>query len=450
MPNNISNIGFGDYSADQRDIERRRMMAQKLQEQSMQPLETNQMAGGWAIPISPTQGLAKMLQAYTAGKGLEKAKEDERALAQRMRTEATDWAGGIPQPTTRDLNPVSMDDEGNVVPPTMQTTRPSRQEMMAQMLKGISSGNPITAQLAGPMLAQYMKQDEPFSLREGEKRFGPGNTLIAENEKRVPLHFANTGNAIVPMNQFTGTPEGPATPVNPAPLPNDPNKPFMPNGTPNPAYQEYVRGNALAGATRVQTNVNAFTPASEEAQRDFIKSTRTTYDQLKQVPVALESIEKAKALIPASKGFMGPGGETLLEAAKFLNNRVGTNINTDGIKNAEELRTRIFFNIMDNLKKMDAQPSQQQQQIMQESLGKLGTDPNALPAILDAFGDAMRGKVDLHNREVQGAIQRGVKFPYDPLITIKKTSFATEAEAQAAGLEPGTRVIINGVSGTWR
>ena len=169
---------------------------------------------------------------------------------------------------------------------------------------------------------------------------------------------------------------------------------------------------------QLEQKILNYMPASEEAQKEFMKSTRLTYDQLKQAPATIQSIEKAKALIPGAKGFMGPGGESLLGAAKFLNNRLGMSINTAGVKDAEELRTRIFFNIMDNLKKMDAQPSQQQQQIMQESLGKLGTDPNALSAVLDAFADVMRDKVALHNEEVQGAIGRGVKFPYDPLIKL--------------------------------
>lgn len=183
-------------------------------------------------------------------------------------------------------------------------------------------------------------------------------------------------------------------------------------------YRDFLLNKGRASASQNITNVNAFTPASVTAQQEFMRSTRTTYDQLKQAPVALQSIERAKALIPEAKGFMGPGGETLLDAAKFLNNRVGMSINTEGVKSAEELRTRIFFNIMDNLKKMDAQPSQQQQQIMQEALGKLGTDPNALPQVLDAFADVIKGKVELHNAEVQGAIQRGVKFPYDPIVNL--------------------------------
>jgi hypothetical protein len=187
---------------------------------------------------------------------------------------------------------------------------------------------------------------------------------------------------------------------------------------------------AEAGASKLQQNVNAYAPASEEAQRDFIKSTRVTYDQLKQAPSFLKNIEAAKALIPGAKGFMGTGGETLLEATKFLNNRLGMSISTEGVKNAEELRSRIFFNIMDNLKKMDAQPSQQQQEVMRESLGKLGTDPTALPEVLDAFADVIKDKVSLHNEEVAGAVARGVKFPYDP--TIKLPTFDKKGDSSTS------------------
>ncbi len=192
-----------------------------------------------------------------------------------------------------------------------------------------------------------------------------------------------------------------------------------PNGlVADPAWLDAQMKLRTAGAAKVQTNVNAFTPASETAQAEFMKSTRATYDQLKQAPVALANIEKAKALVPGARGFMGPGGEGLLEATKFLNNRMGMNINIAGVKDAEELRTRIFQNVMDNLKKMDAQPSEMQQRVMQDALGRLGTDPNALPDVLDAFGDTIKGKVDLHNQEVAGAIGRGVRFPYDPVIKL--------------------------------
>lgn len=210
-------------------------------------------------------------------------------------------------------------------------------------------------------------------------------------------------------------------------------------------------GLKVAGRTVISpmTKIENYMPASEEAQREFMKGSRVTYDQLKQAPTALLNIEKAKALIPTAKGFVGTGGQTLLEAAKFLNNRLGLSIDTAGVTSAEELRSRIFFNIMDNLKKMDSQPSQQQQQIMQESLGSLGTDPNALPRVLDAFAEVIRGKIDIHNKEVGSAIARGVKFPYDPIINLtankpqlKKNATATAKAKHAIDKQGADRAAV--------
>jgi hypothetical protein len=250
-----------------------------------------------------------------------------------------------------------------------------------------------------------------YNLRPGEQRMRGDQPVARAPDRPTLTEVGVDGKPGFKQRAFV-------SPENPTPVPVG--APMVPDIL-NPDVQAARQKVARAGASRQITHVNAFVPASEEAQRDFIKSSRATYDQIKHAPVALQNIESAKALIPQAKGFMGPGGESMLEAAKFLNNRLGLNVSTEGVKSAEELRTRIFFNIMDNLKKMDAQPSQQQQMIMQESLGKLGTDPNALPAVLDAFADSIKGKVAAHNREVQSAIRRGVQFPYDPVIEMRST-----------------------------
>jgi hypothetical protein len=80
---------------------------------------------------------------------------------------------------------------------------------------------------------------------------------------------------------------------------------------------------------------------------------------------------------------------------------------------------------MDNLRKLDSQPSERQQAALQEALGNLSTDPNALPNVLDAFADSVRSKIDIHNAEVQSAISRGVKFPYDPIIKVPAKTAAS-------------------------
>jgi hypothetical protein len=175
---------------------------------------------------------------------------------------------------------------------------------------------------------------------------------------------------------------------------------------------------ANAGASRQVTNVNTQIPASEEAQKEFMKEARVTFNTLKSAPSVLTNMEEAKKLVPSAKGFMGPGGEPMLKAASFLNNRLGTNIATEGVTDATVLRSRLFTGVIENLRKLDAQPTQSQQQVLQDAIGNLGTDPNALPRVLDAFGDILREKVGSYNAEVQDAEARGVKFPYNPVIKL--------------------------------
>lgn len=194
---------------------------------------------------------------------------------------------------------------------------------------------------------------------------------------------------------------------------------------------------AQAGAARQLTNINTYTPASEAAQTEYIKSTRQTYDQLKTVPAVLENIAQVKKLIPTAKGFMGVGGETLLNVASFLNNRLGTSIAVKGVSDVTELRSRLFQGILENLKKLDAQPTEQQQAALQQALGSIGTDPNALARVLDSFADTLMYRTDLYNTEVTGAEARGVKFPYNPVVKIPEKYRRSQEVPSAAQIPTG-------------
>ena len=181
--------------------------------------------------------------------------------------------------------------------------------------------------------------------------------------------------------------------------------------------------------------------------KEMGKELVANFSKLRNSANVLDNIEKAKAAIPKAASFMGTGGETLLAAAKFMNNRLGTNVDTEGVKSVEELRSRIFFQVLENLRKLDAQPSQQQQQVMQDALGRIGTDPNALPAILDAYGDVVRMKVGEHNDTVNQARSGGVKFMIDPTIKIPKHL----SEFRAGGVQTvnpsSTQTAVNPTTG---
>jgi hypothetical protein len=178
------------------------------------------------------------------------------------------------------------------------------------------------------------------------------------------------------------------------------------------------RGVKKAKEGAAQTNVNAYTPASVEAQKQFVQDVAKERSVLRTAPDTIKNIEAAKKLIPTASTFMGKGGEPLLAAASFLNNRLGFGISTQGVTDATVLRTRLFEGILDNLKKLDSQPSQEQQRVLSEALGNLGTDPAALEQILNRIADTVTDRVDRYNTDVTESEARGIKFPFKPQITL--------------------------------
>jgi len=189
------------------------------------------------------------------------------------------------------------------------------------------------------------------------------------------------------------------------------------------------RGIKKASAGAAQTNVNSYTPASVEAQKQFIQDVAKERSVLRTAPDTIKNIEAAKKLIPTASTFMGKGGEPLLAAASFLNNRLGFGISTQGVTDATVLRTRLFEGILDNLKKLDSQPSQEQQRVLSEALGNLGTDPAALEQILNRIGETVTDRVDRFNIDVTESEARGVKFPFKPQITLPQRPRASGSAA---------------------
>lgn len=82
----VDNVSLSPYSADFAEIERKRALAQALQQQSMQPIEQTAV-NGIPVPISPFQGLAKLLQGYNAGTMQKSAIEQQRALYDRQQAD---------------------------------------------------------------------------------------------------------------------------------------------------------------------------------------------------------------------------------------------------------------------------------------------------------------------------------------------------------------------------
>lgn len=206
--------------------------------------------------------------------------------------------------------------------------------------------------------------------------------------------------------------------------------------------KDVVDPTAIARAGAARTQISSFIPASETAQTEFIKEFRDTYKQLKTAPVDIANLRRAAALAQSEgRKYMGTGGQAFLSAAKFLKNRLGVDIDAKALADAEEARTVLFQNVLGNLRKLDAQPSQQQQFIMQEALGNLDTDPDALPRVVQVYEDVIRGRVEQHNREfaeMKANPNLANAFPYSLEIKLPERS-ATPPPGAAA---PGTPVTV--------
>lgn len=176
------------------------------------------------------------------------------------------------------------------------------------------------------------------------------------------------------------------------------------------------------------TVVNVGDKGNVAATEGVVRSLIGTRESLAQAPVLWQNLEEAKALIPKAKGFMGAGGEFSLEAASFLNNRFGTDIDVSGVKNATELRSRMFQGIVSTLKQLDSNPSQSQQAALQQALGGIGTDPSAMEKVINVAQDIISGRVERYNKDAIKASQK-IDFPIDMPIEMPKRKPSTAAGA---------------------
>jgi len=72
----MADINLSPYTAEQQAMDRRRKMAEAMQQQAIAPIDMPTMPG---VQVSPYQGLAKLLQGYIAGKNLERADQEQKA-----------------------------------------------------------------------------------------------------------------------------------------------------------------------------------------------------------------------------------------------------------------------------------------------------------------------------------------------------------------------------------
>jgi hypothetical protein len=182
--------------------------------------------------------------------------------------------------------------------------------------------------------------------------------------------------------------------------------------------KQLIESKANAGANRQFTEIQNQLPFNEQIQQAMGTDLIKEYSNLKSIPSQVQNLDKVEKLA-ASPAYLGSGAEAKLAITKFFNNNLGTNINADKVANTEEMRSALFQSTMENLKKVDAQPSQMQQQIMQQAFGTIGTDPAAIPKIVAVYKDILISKANEHNARVKQSEEGPAKIKYAYDITVK-------------------------------
>ena len=187
-------------------------------------------------------------------------------------------------------------------------------------------------------------------------------------------------------------------------------------------------GNAIVKETTkaAGVTVNTGDTAGQTYEKKGAEAIVANYTLLSGVPQQIENYRQVKKLIPEAVKFMGKGGEMYADVVSFLNNRIGTNINVNdangNLASAREIESRLFQGILENLKKLDSQPTQAQQQALKDAIGKLGTEPDALARLVDAFTEPLIAKVKVHNNDVDKALKRGDVRAEDYRIKLPETT----------------------------
>lgn len=203
----MADINLSPYSAEYADIQRRQRMADMLAQQSQQPLETNQTAGGYVVPVSPLAGLAKMLQGYTAGMASNRALQDERALGEKMRSDqGADFTKMVQMLQPRAATPGQQGIDTDFLHAPEQAPQPAKP--MGQ-IDPMEAGSLRTPEMQAMARALLLKQFEP----KAPIKLGKDDTLLAPDTYK-PIATGKGGFHVV-GNNLVPEPSAPGSPVAP-------------------------------------------------------------------------------------------------------------------------------------------------------------------------------------------------------------------------------------------
>lgn len=406
----MPDINLSPYTVQSAQIEQRRRMAELLSQQSMQPMDTNQMAGGYVVPVSPFAGLAKMLQGYAGGVGQRKASEEMLALSQRqqddrnadMQAFAKALAGtpGTPEKWSGEagtgdelFTPASPGrPAGQIDPQTVAQLRDPQIQSMALALLG--------------------KQGESYNLRPGEVRMQGGN-VVAKNDVPDEVVWRDVGDKQVPVMKKTGMP---APNLQPLPISVSPNTVYSDAGatarhmTPEGFRMDqngqlfiepgFLAGkSAIAAAGRPSMNSTVINSGPKAFENEMGKSDAEQVGQWRKEAMAannaLQSVQNMRDSI--QKGaFTGGGAQVKTDAANLISGLTG--IEFKKLAGSQEFNAEASKLVLQHVKELGANPSNTDREFIEKTIPRLASSPEARDQLIKWVEQQAKRSIDRYQR----------------------------------------------------
>ena len=405
MASNPTQLPMTGFEPEIQDITRQREMAKLLLQQGLAQNDMQgQMVSGRYVGASPWQGIAKLYSAYRGGQLAREADKKQADLAKLLREETMRDVGKY-------MEAVQGRPETITQQPATEANLPQGQTLLDDMNQRtvVPQVTPAVAPDYNKALAIALGSRSPTVQALGSQAIGEMTKLRELPEGGSLVRIGPSGQAV------TVAGGGPKTTNDIKNYQYDVSQGYK--GT----FNQWTLDQKRASAQNI--NVSTGVPFQEKIYTNAAEGLMKDYDTLKAIPAQIKQLDKVAQLAPRS--FAGSGANAKLEAVKFLNNNLGLNVAPEKVQNTEELRAVLFTQIMENLKKMDASPSQSQQVIMQDSLGNIGTDPAAIPKVVNVYKEILLDKAREHNSRVDQTIEKGFKYPYSVKVNVPQDNKGT-------------------------
>lgn len=329
MANTVNLTAPNDFQTQQQAIERQRRLAEALQQQSMEQMQGQTVPGGFYVPPSPVQGLARLAQALVSKHQQDSADQKQSDLSDRQRSALVDGLANY-QSAMQGAPAQTFDPDGDGMGPT--GTQPAvpgnRQAALAALLR---SENPMLQQVGTQMM---LKEPEKAKWSTTPHYDQQGNAFILnEMGERKPLDGVKARDK---MENVNGVWQNPYAQDPNAIAPADPNKPFAigPDGKPvaNTPYQQYELSRAKAGKTEVNLAVNTEKDMLGNIAAVVGKDVADAAQKARAAVNTISTVNQIRDAINSGKVIAGPG-----TSARMFLGQIGQVIGVSGKDETEQL-----------------------------------------------------------------------------------------------------------------